>query len=87
MSTAIIFRKSANTNAFGLRGYWYVNTDTNTVHSFASSHDWPNPHHTTSEAIRQHSCELHREELTDATPKQRKDFIDWVQHDIKELQA
>jgi hypothetical protein len=35
----IIFRKSTNTNSFGLRGYWAHNRDTKQLWSFATSHD------------------------------------------------
>lgn len=33
----IIFRKSTNTNSFGLRGYWAHNRDTKQLWSFATS--------------------------------------------------
>lgn len=33
----IIFRKSTNTNSFGLRGYWTKNNATRELHSFATS--------------------------------------------------
>jgi hypothetical protein len=35
----IIFRKSTNTNSFGLRGYWAHNRDTKQWWSFATSQD------------------------------------------------
>jgi hypothetical protein len=35
----IIFRKSENTNSFGLRGYWTYDTKTFELHSFATSRD------------------------------------------------
>lgn len=35
----IIFRKSTNTNSFGLRGYWAHCNKTRTLWSFATSHD------------------------------------------------
>jgi hypothetical protein len=35
----IIFRKSTNTNSFGLRGYWTYDTKTFELHSFATSRD------------------------------------------------
>lgn len=35
----IIFRKSTNTNSFGLRGYWTKNSITRELHSFATSQD------------------------------------------------
>jgi hypothetical protein len=35
----IIFRKSQNTNSFGLRGYWTYDTKTFELHSFATSRD------------------------------------------------
>jgi hypothetical protein len=35
----IIFRKSTNTNSFGLRGYWTRNANTRQLHSFATSQD------------------------------------------------
>ena len=36
----IIFRKSANTNAFGLRGYWVYDPHTRSMTSFAASADY-----------------------------------------------
>jgi hypothetical protein len=33
----IVFRKSINTNSFGLRGYWAYDTKTYELHSFATS--------------------------------------------------
>jgi len=36
----IIFRKSVNTNAFGLRGYWVYNPHTCSMTSFAASADY-----------------------------------------------
>jgi hypothetical protein len=35
----IIFRKSENTNSFGLRGYWTYDIKTFELHSFATSRD------------------------------------------------
>jgi hypothetical protein len=35
----IIFRKSQNTNSFGLRGYWVYDPETFELHSFATSRD------------------------------------------------
>jgi hypothetical protein len=35
----LIFRKSTNTNSFGLRGYWAYDTTTHELHSFATSRD------------------------------------------------
>jgi hypothetical protein len=35
----IIFRKSTNTNSFGLRGYWTYDTESFELHSFATSRD------------------------------------------------
>jgi hypothetical protein len=35
----IIFRKSQNTNSFGLRGYWTYDTESFEQHSFATSRD------------------------------------------------
>jgi hypothetical protein len=35
----IIFRKSTNTNSFGLRGYWAHDIATNQLWSFATSQD------------------------------------------------
>jgi hypothetical protein len=35
----IIFRRSENTNLFGLRGYWTYDTETFELHSFATSRD------------------------------------------------
>ena len=35
----IIFRKSANTNSFGFRGYWTYDTESFELHSFATSGD------------------------------------------------
>ena len=35
----IIFRKSTNTNSFGLRGYWAHDIATNQLWSFATSTD------------------------------------------------
>ena len=35
----IIFRKSTNTNSFGLRGYWTYDTETYELHSFATSRE------------------------------------------------
>jgi hypothetical protein len=35
----IIFRKSENTNSFGLRGYWTYNPETFELHSFATSRE------------------------------------------------
>ena len=37
----IIFRRSENTNTFGLRGYWVYTPVTRHVHSFAAADDWP----------------------------------------------
>lgn len=39
MSTWIIFRKSANTNSFGLRGYWEYNPETRALREFATSRE------------------------------------------------
>jgi hypothetical protein len=35
----IVFRKSTNTNSFGLRGYWTYDTKTYELHSFATSQE------------------------------------------------
>ena len=35
----IIFRKSTNTNSFGLRGYWVHDKATKSLWSFATSQD------------------------------------------------
>ena len=35
----IIFRKSTNTNSFGLRGYWAHDKATNSLWSFATSQE------------------------------------------------
>ena len=35
----IVFRKSTNTNSFGLRGYWVYNKETLSLWSFATSYN------------------------------------------------
>jgi hypothetical protein len=39
MANLTIFRKSANTNNFGQRGYWGINETTGEVFEFATYHD------------------------------------------------
>ena len=34
----VVIRRSENTNAFGLRGYWVYDAKTLEVHSFAANH-------------------------------------------------
>jgi hypothetical protein len=62
----IIFRKSVNTNSFGLRGYWTRNANTRQLHSFATSQDLA-----IGATVNPHDYELPRLEAT-LSPSQFK---------------
>ena len=67
-----IFRKSENTNSFGLRGYWAFDQDTFEVISFASSTDFAKGK--TLSARELIPVELLRHEGT-VVSTQREDFL------------
>jgi hypothetical protein len=68
----IIFRKSANTNSFGLRGYWTYDPESFELHSFATSRElvkW-----STITDLQAAGFELLRKEGT-VIPKQQANFL------------
>ena len=66
----IIFRKSTNTNSFGLRGYWAHDKATLALWSFATSHDL-----NIGDKVEPTRFELPRKEVQFNTIKHFKEFL------------
>ena len=66
----IIFRKSTNKNAFGLRGYWAHHRETKQLWSFATSNDF-----SLGDDVEPRNFELPRVEIQFQTVTQFDEFL------------